>query len=66
MKVEGLKDCFEKTRGVFYFARMCSKIRLHAQGKLPKDYQEALGSGFDDRSKTSKGSELTIDTAVRI
>jgi hypothetical protein len=25
MKVEGLKGCFEKTRGVFYFARMCSK-----------------------------------------
>ena len=50
MKVEGLKGCFEKTRGVFYFARMCSKIRLHAQGKLPKDYHEGLGEGFDGRT----------------
>ena len=46
MKVEALKGCFEKTRGVFYFARMCSKIRLHAQGKLPKDYHAALGQGI--------------------
>src|ERR1700745_809981 len=50
MKVEGLKGCFEKTRGVFYFARMCSRIRLHAEGKLPKDYHEALGQGFDGRT----------------
>jgi hypothetical protein len=50
MKVEGLKGCFEKTRGVFYFARMCSKIRLHAQGKLPMDYHEGLGQGFDGRT----------------
>ena len=50
MKVDGLKGCFEKTRGVFYFARMCSKIRLHAQGKLPKDYHEGLGEGFDGRT----------------
>jgi hypothetical protein len=50
MKVEGLKGCFEKTCGLFYFARMCSKIRLHAQGKLPKDYHEGLGQGFDGRT----------------
>jgi hypothetical protein len=29
---------------------MCSKIRLHAQGKLPKDYHEALGQRFDART----------------
>lgn len=50
MKIEGIKGCFEKTRGMFYFARMCSKIRLHAQGKLPKDYHEMLGQGFDGRT----------------
>jgi hypothetical protein len=50
MKVEGLKGCFEKTRGLFYFPRMCSKIRLHAQGKLPKEYHEGLGQGFDGRT----------------
>jgi hypothetical protein len=47
MKIEGIKGCFEKTRGLFYFARMCSKIRLHAQGKLPPDYYDMLGQGFD-------------------
>jgi hypothetical protein len=50
MKVEGIKGCFEKTGGLFYFARMCSKVRLHAQGKLPKDYHEMLGQGFDGRT----------------
>ena len=45
MKVEGLKGCFEKTHGVFYFAKMCSKIRLHAESKLPRDYHEELGQG---------------------
>jgi Domain of unknown function (DUF5069) len=50
MKVEGLKGCYEKTRGMFYFARMCSKIRLHAAGKLPADYYEMLGVGFDGRT----------------
>ncbi len=50
MKIEGIKGCYEKTRGMFYFARMCSKIRLHAQGKLPKDYEEILGKGFDGRT----------------
>jgi hypothetical protein len=50
MKIEGIKGCFEKTGGLFYFARMCSKIRLHAAGKLPKDYHDFLGGGFDGRT----------------
>ena len=50
MKVEGINGCYEKTGGLFYFARMCSKIRLHAAGKLPKDYFEMLGQGFDGRT----------------
>lgn len=50
MKIEGIKSCWEKTGGLFYFARMCSKIRLHAKGKLPADYQEMLGKGFDGRT----------------
>jgi hypothetical protein len=50
MKIEGIKGCYEKTRGLFYFARMCSKIRLHADGKLPKDYHEMVGQGFDGRT----------------
>ena len=50
MKIEGLKGCYEKTRGLFYFARMCSKIRLHAKGELPEDYFSMLGNGFDGRT----------------
>ena len=50
MKIEGIKGCYEKTHGMFYFARMCSKIRLHAEGKLPDDYFEMLGRGFDGRT----------------
>lgn len=50
MKIDGLKGCFEKTVGMFYFARMCSKIRLHAEGRLPDDYHELLGLGFDGRT----------------
>ena len=50
MKIDGISGCYEKTRGMFYFARMCSKIRLHAQGKLPVDYFDMLGQGFDGRT----------------
>lgn len=50
MKIDGIKGCYEKTRGIFYFARMCSKIRLHAAGKLPEDYFDMLGQGFDGRT----------------
>ena len=50
MKIEGIKGCYEKIRGLFYFARMCSKIRLHAAGKLPPDYHDMLGDGFDGRT----------------
>jgi len=50
MKIEGIRGCYEKTGGMFYFARMCSKIRLHAAGKLPEDYYDMLGDGFDGRT----------------
>lgn len=50
VKIEGIIGCYQKTRGVFYFARMCSKIRLHATGNLPEDYFDMLGHGFDGRT----------------
>lgn len=50
MTIEGLKSCYDKTHGMFYFARMCSKIRLHAGGRLPEEYHEWLGRGFDGRA----------------
>jgi hypothetical protein len=36
-----------KTHGVVYFARMLSKIRLHAAGQLPSDYVIHLGFAND-------------------
>jgi Domain of unknown function (DUF5069) len=36
-----------KLRGLFYFGRMLDKIRVHARGELPADYQANLGKGFD-------------------
>ena len=59
MKVEGLIGCYQKTRSLFYFARMCSKIRVHAAGKLPKDYFSMLGQGFDGR--TCRYLEVTYE-----
>lgn len=50
MNIEGLAGCFAKTGGLFYFARMCSKIRVHAEGRLPGEYHEMLGQGFDGRT----------------
>ena len=50
MEIKGIKGCYEKTGSMFYFARMCSKIRLHAQGNLPEDYFDMLGDGFDGRT----------------
>jgi gluconokinase len=36
-----------KVGGIFHFGRMLDKIRVHAQGNLPDDYQANLGRGFD-------------------
>ncbi len=42
----------DKTGGIFYFGRMVDKIRLHAAGTLPADFQPNLGTGFDGRCCT--------------
>ena len=49
MNIPGLRSPHEKTGGIVYFGRMIDKIRLHAEGALPADYQENLGKGFDER-----------------
>lgn len=36
-----------ETAGVIYFPRLCDKVRIHAAGKLPADYHDNLGAGFD-------------------
>ena len=49
MKDLGLRSPFVQVGGLVYFARMLDKIRLHARGELPPDYQANLGRGFDER-----------------
>jgi len=48
-KIPGLKSPYDSARGLVYFPRMISKIRLHQAGKLPADYIANLGEGFDGR-----------------
>jgi len=36
-----------KVGGLVHFGRMLDKIRAHAKGELPPDYQANLGKGFD-------------------
>ena len=36
-----------KLGGLVYFGRMLDKIRVHAKGELPAEYQPNLGKGFD-------------------
>ena len=47
MKISGLRHSAEQVGGIVFFGRMLDKIRLHAQGKLPADYNR--GFGFDGR-----------------
>lgn len=49
MKIEGLRSCYDKVGGIVYFGRMLDKIRIHHAGKLPEDFLENLGVGFDGR-----------------
>jgi hypothetical protein len=41
--VPGLRSCYAKVGRLVYFGRMLDKIRLHAAGRLPAEYQANLG-----------------------
>jgi len=45
--VPGLRSPREEVEGLVYFGRMVDKLRLEQAGKLPADYRENLGKGFD-------------------
>jgi gluconokinase len=51
--VPGLRSPYAKVGRLVYFGRMLDKIRLHAAGTLPADYQDNLGDAkpgmFDTR-----------------
>jgi len=40
---------YDALHGLVYFPRMLDKIRLKAAGRLPKAYEEFLGTNFDGR-----------------
>jgi len=46
MHVPGLRHSSEQVGGLVFFGRSLDKIRLHAAGKLPADYNR--GTGFDE------------------
>lgn len=43
--VPGLRSCYTKVDRLVNFGRMLDKIRLHATGGLPADYQANFGEG---------------------
>jgi hypothetical protein len=43
MKIPGLRHSAEQVSGLVFFGRTLDKIRLHAQGKLPADYNRGIG-----------------------
>ena len=47
-----LRSPSAKVRGLVYFGRMLDKIRAHAKGELPPEYQANLGRGFDANCTT--------------
>nr|MBI3612776.1 DUF5069 domain-containing protein [Nitrospirota bacterium] len=49
MKVEGLRSPYQKVSGLYHFARMLDKIRLHQAGQLPEEYHPNFGlrAGLD-------------------
>lgn len=38
---------YDEIDGLVYFPRMCEKIRLHHEGRLPEAYHANLGGGMD-------------------
>lgn len=50
--VPGLRSCYAKVGRLVYFGRMLDKIRLHAAGQLPEEYQKNLG---DDQMNVLDG-----------
>ena len=59
MSVPGLRSDYEEVGGIVFFGRMLDKIRLHAAGRLPPDYN--LGTSdwrwFDSRCTRFLGVE---------
>ncbi len=55
--IPGLRSPYEKVGPLVYVGRMFDKIRLHARGALPPEYQVALSKGLDGRAANFLGIE---------
>lgn len=49
MKDLGIRSPSAKVGGLVFFGRTLDKIKVHAKGELPTDYQPNLGKGFDEK-----------------
>jgi hypothetical protein len=49
-QVPGLRSCYAKVGRHVFIGRTFDKIRLHAAGQLPAEFQANLGKGFDARA----------------
>ena len=57
MRDLGIRSPFAKVGGLFFFGRTLDKIKVHAEGELPEEYQPNLGKGFDERVTKILGVE---------
>lgn len=55
---QGLRSPRETMAGWVHLPRLIDKIRLHASGRLPVDYQPNFGKGFDGRFLEATGITL--------
>lgn len=56
-RIPGLRSSYAKVGRLVYFGRMLDKVRLHASAKLPPDYLNNLGAGFDGRCCVFLGTD---------
>jgi gluconokinase len=54
MKVPGLRSAYDEVGGIVYFGRMLDKIRLHARGALPADYNIGTKEWYDFDSRCTR------------
>jgi Domain of unknown function (DUF5069) len=57
-----LRSPNETVGGIVHFGRMLDKIRAHAKGQLPPEYQANLGRGFD--ASCAKFLQINYDQLV--
>jgi len=54
MKIPGLRSAHDEVGGIVYFGRMLDKIRLKAEGTLPRDYNVGTKHWYDFDSRCTR------------